>query len=379
VAEHFANQALTTLTAGLSEGATTLTVASVERFPTEPNFRILIDSELMLVTAVEGAPFTVERGIEETGDIPHASGSAVTQVLTAGALANKADLEEGTLRASQIPSSVVLDNQLPAIYASRYGVSAANSGEENSEALAEAIAAAEEQSIGRILLPSGVIALKSGFLLNKTDDEDGNFQYIIQGEGESTVLDLDGELDWLFRLNCTEADEPAHEIGNLVGRLQLRDLMIQGVEEGETGLVRTITASVQMVNVRGSNLNRGVYQISGYADHHTFERVRWSADPEKQSWFFETASGCAGDGHMFKACSFFSPCKGAKLHAANGAVVDACVGGTWEVLNSTGVELRGHHLDNALFEYELPAPCCGSRTRGSRSAAASSSSVKYSR
>lgn len=352
--EHFANQALATLSAELANEATTLTVASAIRFPTEGNFRILIDSELMMVTAVEGTTFTVERGIEGTADLPHASGSTVTQVLTAGALADKADLDEGVLRASEIPSSVVLATQLPAIYASRYGVSASNTGEENSEALANAIVAAEEQSIGRIMLPNGVIALESGFLLNKSDDEDGTFQYIFEGEGHGTTLELDGELDWLFRLNCTEADEAVHATGNLIGRLQLRDLFVKGVKGAETGLVRTIAASVQTSNVRGKDLGRGVYHLSGYADVFTFDRLYWEA-PGEASWFFERAAGVSGDGVAFRACEFPPVARAAKLLSVHGGVVDACVGGIWEVRYSTGVEFRECHLESKVSGVETPA------------------------
>lgn len=343
--EHFANEAQTTLTAELAKGATTLTVASAAGFPTEGNFRILIDSELLMVTAVEGTTFTVERGIEETTDFAHADGSTVTQVLTAGGLATKADLDEGALRESEIPGSVLLAGQAPAVYASRYGVSASKTGEENSEALAAAIAAAEEQSISRILLPSGTIALKSGFLLNKADDESGTFQYIVQGDGRGTVLELDKELDWLFRVNCTKADEAASETGNLIGRLVLRDLMVKGVEGGTTGLVRIIKASVHMHNVRCSDLDYGVYQVTGYCDHHVFEQVRWRSETNENGWLFHMNGN--GDGHLFSACSFTGS-QAAFIRSCDGLVIDSCIGGNFTLRLCTGVAVNGHHWEAFL-------------------------------
>ena len=355
MSEKFSNQALTTLTAELAKGATTLTAASAARFPAEGDFRILIDSELLMVTAVEGTTFTVERGIEETTDIPHASGSTVTQVLTAGGLANKADLDEGALRESEIPSSVVLASQLPAIYAPRYGVSASNTGEENSEALAEAIAAAEEQSIGRILFPSGVIALKSGFLLNKSDDEGGTFQYIFEGDGRGTTLELDGELDWLFRLNCTESDEAASTTSNLTGRLVIRDLLIKAEEGGSTGLVRTITASVHMHNVRCFHLDYGVYQVSGYCDHHSFEKVRWQSESTEHGWLLYVANG-NGDGHLFSACDLEAS-NAARILQSRGLAILNCIGGKFDLQRCYGVSVDAHHWEAyAPQEIESTAP-----------------------
>ena len=352
--ELFANQALTTLSAELTKGATTLTVASAARFPTKGDFRILIDSELLMVTAVEGTTFTVERGIEETTDLPHASGSTVTQVLTAAGLANKADLDEGVLRESEIPSSVVLASQLPAIYASRYGVSASNTGEENSEALAEAIAAAEEQSISRILLPSGVIALKSGFLLNKSDDEDGTFQYIFEGDGRGTTLKLDGELDWLFRLNCTESDEAASTTSNLTGRLVIRDLLIKAEEGGSTGLVRTITASVHMHNVRGFHLDYGVYQVSGYCDHHSFEKVQWQSESTENGWLLYVANG-NGDGHAFSGCELEAS-NAAYVSQSGGLSILSCVGGKFDLRHCYGAVIDAHHWEAYALGSESTAP-----------------------
>jgi hypothetical protein len=84
--EQFANNAQTTLNGGITAAATSLIVADPSNFPATPQFRILIDSELMLVTSVAGSTFTVTRGLENTAAAAHSNGATVTQVLTAGVM-----------------------------------------------------------------------------------------------------------------------------------------------------------------------------------------------------------------------------------------------------------------------------------------------------
>lgn len=87
--EQYANLAQTTLAAPLAKGATTLTVVSAAKFPTRGTFRLIVDAELMLVTAVEGTTFTVERAIEGTTAVEHGAGAALTSILTAGSIGAK--------------------------------------------------------------------------------------------------------------------------------------------------------------------------------------------------------------------------------------------------------------------------------------------------
>jgi len=84
--EQFANNANTTLNGGITASATTLVVNSATGFPTSSQFRILIDSEIMLVTGVSGTTFTISRGQESTSAASHLSGATVSQILTNGAL-----------------------------------------------------------------------------------------------------------------------------------------------------------------------------------------------------------------------------------------------------------------------------------------------------
>jgi len=57
-----AESTTTTLSSGITSSATTLTVTSTTGFPTTPPFRVQIDSEIMLVTAVSGATWTLQDG-----------------------------------------------------------------------------------------------------------------------------------------------------------------------------------------------------------------------------------------------------------------------------------------------------------------------------
>jgi len=87
--EQFSNAPQTTLTSELADGVdTSVDVASFAGFPAAAQYRILIESELMLVTAGAGTlTWTVTRGVEGTAAVAHSNGSTVTHVLTAGALA----------------------------------------------------------------------------------------------------------------------------------------------------------------------------------------------------------------------------------------------------------------------------------------------------
>lgn len=78
--------AWTTLSAGINNSVTALTVASASAFPSAGQFRIAIGDELLLVTAVVGTTFTVSRGVEGSTAASHSSGATVFHVLTAAGL-----------------------------------------------------------------------------------------------------------------------------------------------------------------------------------------------------------------------------------------------------------------------------------------------------
>lgn len=86
----FKNSASTTLNNGgnvnNSSNPVTFVVTSASLFPTDGNFLVKIDAEMLLVTAVSGTSFTASRAQEGTTIATHADGSDVKLFLTAGGL-----------------------------------------------------------------------------------------------------------------------------------------------------------------------------------------------------------------------------------------------------------------------------------------------------
>jgi hypothetical protein len=86
--ERFANNASDTLAGSITDAATSLTVHSSALFPaigTTGNgwFRVLIDSEIVMVFSVSGETWSIERGHEGTTPAAHADNAVVTQIVTA--------------------------------------------------------------------------------------------------------------------------------------------------------------------------------------------------------------------------------------------------------------------------------------------------------
>lgn len=81
--EYFANNASTFLVGSVTASDLILTVESGLSFPTHVPFRIRIDSEIMLVTFVNGYQWTVLRGQEGSEAVYHSSSSTIYGVMTA--------------------------------------------------------------------------------------------------------------------------------------------------------------------------------------------------------------------------------------------------------------------------------------------------------
>jgi hypothetical protein len=85
--ETFSNQASTMLSAAITTvTAATCNVIDATAFPATGNYRIIIDDEILIVTAVNGNIFTIFRGAENTIAVTHASGANVIHLLTKGSL-----------------------------------------------------------------------------------------------------------------------------------------------------------------------------------------------------------------------------------------------------------------------------------------------------
>jgi hypothetical protein len=94
----FANNAASTLSANITSGATTLSVANATAFPNPSAGQYFlitmipassgVPGEIMQVTGVSGTTFTVVRGQEGTTPTAYSAGDAVANQLTAGSLEN---------------------------------------------------------------------------------------------------------------------------------------------------------------------------------------------------------------------------------------------------------------------------------------------------
>ena len=94
--ETFGNNDVTTLFSSMGTSDTTVSVVSITGFPTDGQFRLLIDSELILVTGYDSGAnqWQVVRGIEGTTAASHSEAAQVVCILTRGGLLQlKADAQ----------------------------------------------------------------------------------------------------------------------------------------------------------------------------------------------------------------------------------------------------------------------------------------------
>ena len=84
--EQTVSDAETLLSTASASIDTTITVANPAPVPTEGVFRLIVDTEIMLVTGVSGSTFTVTRGVDGTGAADHVINSQVSSVVTRDSL-----------------------------------------------------------------------------------------------------------------------------------------------------------------------------------------------------------------------------------------------------------------------------------------------------
>ena len=92
----------TTLTAGITSGATSINVASTAGFPSSFPYTLALDygiasEELVDVTAAAGLTLTVTRGVDGTSTQAHGSGATVKHVATGRDFADMRTHEEATV------------------------------------------------------------------------------------------------------------------------------------------------------------------------------------------------------------------------------------------------------------------------------------------
>jgi len=122
--ELYANGAATTISEDLDASESGVDVASTSGFPLTGNFRVLVGSEIMLVTGVSGSTFTVVRGYEGTTAATHTSGDAITHILTKDSMAAVHSLIHGSgFRTKLVDTDWTWINQGSATLDSTWGLS----------------------------------------------------------------------------------------------------------------------------------------------------------------------------------------------------------------------------------------------------------------
>jgi hypothetical protein len=86
VNEILVNDATSSLNGSIGPNDNVINLNSIFGFPSTGNFRIIIDSEIMLVTAVSGTTLTVTRGVDDSIAVVHSDGAIVDAILTKSSL-----------------------------------------------------------------------------------------------------------------------------------------------------------------------------------------------------------------------------------------------------------------------------------------------------
>ena len=84
--ERFVNDITLTLNGGVTDVATTMAVVDATGLPTEGDFRLVVQEEIMIVTGRTGNTLTVIRGAEGTTASAHLTGTVAPVSVTQGAL-----------------------------------------------------------------------------------------------------------------------------------------------------------------------------------------------------------------------------------------------------------------------------------------------------
>jgi hypothetical protein len=119
LAEQYQNNSQTTLAEDLDNSETVITVTDGSVFPSAGQFRVLVDSEIFLVTSRSGNDLTAAtRPQEGTTAATHNNGAAITHVLTAASLARVIEQRAGQVvdlaaEAMNFPSREGADDTQP--------------------------------------------------------------------------------------------------------------------------------------------------------------------------------------------------------------------------------------------------------------------------
>lgn len=107
--EQIVNNAQTLLSAGIDNSQTNIPVSDGSVFPSEGDFRIVIDSELLLVTAISGNTLTAERGVEGSTAASHSSAADVKAVVSEGSFEQRLSDFQGLVHVGTTPPLRLMD------------------------------------------------------------------------------------------------------------------------------------------------------------------------------------------------------------------------------------------------------------------------------
>lgn len=220
--EQYANFYATTLSGAITNAATSLVVAAAPPGGLTTRWRLRIDSEIMLVTAVAGTTLTVTRGAEGTTAASHANGATVEAVLTAAGAKAAGSVGMGTANVRD------------------YGA-VGDGVTDDTAAIAAALASSTD-----VYVPPGTYVTGPIVLTHKQT---------LRGAGWQSILLL-------------KANSNAHFVSNYVGlsagqadaqQVQIRDIVIDGNRSNQGA-----------GDWHGIHLDRGTYDVEELFDPRHF-------------------------------------------------------------------------------------------------------------
>lgn len=206
-----------------------------------------------------------------------------------------------------------------------------------------AVDQAEARGHGHIQLPFGDHLWGTPVYL---DSADLSITYVLGGHGKATNITLGSELDGDFALQVN-IDSDGNRVVDSPNakhpRLVVENVKINGDSSSDRSWVQVDKCCAVHRFVEWNDVKYGVYQRAGYSDLHKFETCHMRGN-HADAWMFYMGGG-NGDGYRFDGCIFGQDIGAAYLRASSGAVIDACIGGTWDMRSCRSVVVTAHHRD----------------------------------
>lgn len=312
MAEQFSNNPSTTLNGAINSAVTSIVVAAATGFSTSANYRIIVDSEIMNVTAGAGTTtWTVARGQEGTAAASHSSGATVKQIFTKAAI----DAAFGRLDVSSIyTANQLFKSGIPWFDVRSFG--AVGDGSNNDTGAINNALAAVPSTGGMVYMPAGRYKITSSLLIqNDNTTLFGAGAGLYSGGSQPGVG---------TRIECASGIttaailvQGAANTTPVYGTI-LRDFLVDGMNVGSAVdgiLFRSNRAYIENVSVmRATGTGIVVRGYAGWATYDTRLHACMSADNGSHGYKFDTraedlhlteclAWGNSGDGWYVDAAS----------------------------------------------------------------------------